>query len=65
MGLMGPCMLPIQVTGVPFAGLVFDLTGSYTVAYQTFIGMYILSAFSLLVLRGRPMGGESVEVLAS
>ena len=51
MGLMGPCMLPIHVFGVPFAGLVFDLTGSYSGAYSTFIGAYALSALSLLILR--------------
>lgn len=51
MGLMGPCMLPIQVSGVPFAGLVYDLTGEYTLAYQTYLGVYLLAAICLLTLR--------------
>ena len=56
MGLMGPCMLPIQVAGVPFAGLVYDLTGEYTLAYQSYLGVYVLAAISLLTLRRPPLG---------
>ena len=50
MGLMGPCMLPIQVSGVPFAGLVYDLTGGYALAYQTYLAAYALAGVSLLML---------------
>lgn len=56
MGLMGPCMLPIQIAGVPFAGLVFDLTGGYELAYETFLVTYALAAVALMMLR-RPAEG--------
>jgi MFS family permease len=43
MGLMSPAMLPIQMLGVPFAGHVFDRTGSYRFAFQVFAGAFALS----------------------
>jgi MFS family permease len=43
MGLMSPAMLPIQMLGVPFAGYVFDRTGSYRIAFQVFAGAFALS----------------------
>lgn len=58
MGLMGPCMLPIQVVGVPYAGLVHDLTGEYTIAYWTYLGVYLLATICLLTLR-RPAPEQS------
>jgi MFS family permease len=43
MGLMSPAMLPIQMLGVPFAGHVFDRTGSYRFAFQVFAVAFALS----------------------
>lgn len=43
MGLMSPAMLPIQMLGVPFAGHVFDRTGSYRFAFQVFAAAFVLS----------------------
>ena len=40
MGLMTPVMLPIQTTGVPLAGYLFDRQGSYTSAFLLFVGLY-------------------------
>ena len=54
MGLMSPCMLPVQLLGVPYAGFVFDRTGSYDIAYETFLGVYVLAACVLLTLRPAP-----------
>jgi MFS family permease len=51
MGLMSPFMLPIQSLGVPFAGYIFDRTGSYNAAFQTFLGIYALAALVLVFLR--------------
>lgn len=51
MGLMTPCMLPLQVSGVPFAGYVYDTTGRYDLAFKTFLGLHVLASLSLLVLR--------------
>ena len=65
MGLMGPCMLPIQVSGVPFAGLVYDLTGEYTIAYETYLGIYVLASIWLLTLRSHDSGRSEVPVCAN
>lgn len=64
MGLMTPCMLPLQVSGVPFAGLVFDTTGRYDLAFETFLGLHIIASFSLLILR-RPSEDTALGKAAS
>ena len=51
MGLMSPCMLPIQMLGVPFAGYVFDRTGSYEPAFRIFIALYGVAIGVLVFLR--------------
>ena len=51
MGLMSVFMLPIQMVGVPFAGYMFDLNGSYTVVFQTFVGFYVVAMLALFFLR--------------
>ena len=50
MGMMSPCMLPITVSGLPIAGYIFDRTGSYTLAFHIFLGVYICAAIALLFL---------------
>ena len=70
MGLMSPCMLPIQMLGIPFAGYVFDRSGSYTVAFRSFIVLYSLAMAITFLLRlparevesGDPNGSEGVPV---
>ncbi|MDK1020622.1 MAG: MFS transporter [Candidatus Hydrogenedentes bacterium] len=64
MGLMGPCMLPIQVCGVPFAGLVHDLTGEYTIAYRTDLVLILLASVVLLTLRRPAASRGDVPVRA-
>ena len=51
MGLMSPCMLPLQAMGVPYAGYIYDRTHSYTFAYQTFIVVYGAAAIAALFIR--------------
>lgn len=51
MGLMSPCMLPIQTTGIPFAGYIYDRTQSYKIAFLVFLGAYACAAVILLFLR--------------
>jgi MFS family permease len=51
MGLMGPVMLPIHILGIPYAGWIYDRTGSYEIAFLTFIGVYALAIAVLLLLR--------------
>jgi MFS family permease len=47
MGLMMPLLTPLVSTGTPFAGWVFDETGSYSVAFGTFL---VLAAGAWLAL---------------
>ena len=51
MGLMSPILLPIQILGVPFAGYVFDRSGTYDLAFAVFICMYISAMLVLFLLR--------------
>ena len=44
LGLMRPAMFPIQILGVPFAGWVYDTTGSYAQAFQVLFVLYGLAA---------------------
>jgi MFS family permease len=51
MGLMNPVMLPIRVLGIPYAGWIYDRTGSYEVAFLTFIALCAASILVLTFLR--------------
>ncbi len=51
MGLMSPCMLPIQMLGVPFAGWIHDVRGSYDIALGIFLAVYGVSMAVLILLR--------------
>jgi len=51
MGLMTPVMLPVHVLGIPYAGWVYDRTGSYEIAFLSFIGIYVLAMVVILFLR--------------
>ena len=58
MGLMSPCMLPIQASGVPFAGWIRDVTGDYHLAFMIFVGTYFAAAASLALVR-HPLAGPT------
>jgi MFS family permease len=51
MGMMNPLMLPIRVLGIPYAGWIYDRTGSYEIAFLTFICLYAVSILVLGFLR--------------
>ncbi|NKB97038.1 MAG: MFS transporter [Pseudomonadales bacterium] len=51
LGLMRPAMFPIQILGVPFAGWVYDSTGSYALAFQVMLGLYALAAIAVSTYR--------------
>ncbi len=58
MGLMSPCMLPIQASGVPFAGYIHDRTGDYHLAFLIFTGVYVAAACCLVFVR-HPIAGPT------
>ncbi len=51
LGLMRPAMFPIQILGVPFAGWVFDVTGSYDLAFQGIFVLYVVAALAVALYR--------------
>ncbi len=51
LGLMRPAMFPIQILGVPFAGWIFDTTGSYALAFQSLFVLYALAALAITFYR--------------
>ncbi len=55
MGLMSPVMIPVMIPimsfGIPFAGYVFDRSGSYATAFNSFVGIYAVAGAVLAFLR--------------
>jgi len=51
MGLMNPMMMPIVLAGPPFAGWVFDRSGSYALAFAVFAGALAGALFALSRVR--------------
>ena len=47
MGLMRPAMMPLQIAGIPFAGWVFDSYGSYDLAFEVFLILYLVAAIAI------------------
>ena len=47
LGLMRPAMFPVQILGVPFAGWVYDTTGSYTQAFEVLLVLYFFAAIAV------------------
>jgi cyanate permease len=46
-----PIMIVLQSVGPPFAGRVFDATGSYDSAFWSFVAMLVVAAGLLVLLR--------------
>jgi cyanate permease len=51
MGLMMPIMIAFQSLGPPFAGWIFDATGSYDAAFWSFVAVLVVAAGLLALLR--------------
>jgi len=51
MGLMNLLMLPFSIVGAPAAAHLFDRTGSYQLAFASFLGCFALGAIAIAFLR--------------
>lgn len=51
MGLMSFVMLPFSVIGAPIAARLFDVSGSYRVAFASFFVCFVLGAVAIAFLR--------------
>ena len=51
MGMKTMLMTPLVATGTPFAGWIFDETGSYRIAFSVFLGFVLLSLMALWRVR--------------
>ena len=51
MGLLGPLMIPFQITGPPVTGYIFDRLGSYEPALWAFLAALVASAIALSFVR--------------
>lgn len=60
MGLMSTVMLIALLSTPPLFGRIYDVTGSYTAIFATFIGLTALVALLVPYLRMKPRGGEVV-----
>lgn len=54
MGIMNPLHIPITAPSAPLAGFISDKTGSYTLVFAIYIGLMLIAALALSVLR-RPV----------
>jgi MFS family permease len=55
LGTLRPAMFPIQIVGVPFAGWIFDTSGSYTPAFTIFLALYVTAALVATQFREEPI----------
>ncbi len=51
LGAMRPPMSVIHLLGVPFAGWVFDVNGTYQPAFLAFLGLYLITAIMVSGVR--------------
>ncbi|MBK7952432.1 MAG: MFS transporter [Deltaproteobacteria bacterium] len=51
MGMKTMLMTPLVATGTPFAGWIFDETGSYRIAFSVFLALVVLSLAALWRVR--------------
>lgn len=52
LGSMRPAMFPLQIAGVPLAGWIFDVTGTYEPAFQIFLVLYVVAGLVALGFKG-------------
>ena len=61
LGLIRPAQFPIQIIGVPLAGWIFDRTGSYDLAFQIFLGLYVVAAIAWLFYQPPSLANRASE----
>jgi MFS family permease len=64
LGLMRPAMFPVQILGVPFAGWVYDTTGSYELAFEVLLVLYLFAAVAVSFFRA-PQAATKRHLTAS
>jgi len=58
-GLIRPFQSPITAVGVPLTGWIYDVTGSYDVAFQILVGGYVVACLAIAGLRIAPENGAT------
>jgi MFS family permease len=51
LGAMRPPMAIFHLAGTPFAGYIYDVTGSYKPAFLVFMGLYLITAIVVFGLK--------------
>lgn len=59
MGLMRPAMMPLMISGIPFAGWIYDTMGYYDLAFQIFLGLYCIAALAIAFVRDKEESSEA------
>lgn len=66
MGLVGPLMIPFQITGPPLAGWIYDTRGSYALAIWIFMGATLAAGAMIAMIRpSRPSEATTDAVLSA
>ena len=61
MGLMRPVQVPLHMLGIPLAAGIHDATGSFEIAFQIFLAVYVASCAVITFLRIEQAGVGVVE----
>jgi len=59
-GLMRPVQVPLNMIGIPLAAWIHDATGSFEGAFGIFLGVYVVSATIISLLRVPPVPGAPI-----
>ena len=65
MGTMSLLVMPLSIFSVRYIGEVFDRTGSYDLAFWTFIGFALISALLIAAVGNRPRAPARSEAAAA